>query len=211
MPSGHHHQAAKGQGASLQQSSGGSMLDATIHTPTYDAVHAAPAHPEKTMFLTRLNANLCRFCMFVAVAALFGIVSVVIWQVFGRYVLNDTPTWAESVALILVIYVTMFGAAAGVRDAGHIGMESILVLLPEKLREKFEIVIHLLVASFGVMMVWYGSVLGKSVMNYKIPTLGVSEGINYLAVIVAGVLIVLFCIEHIIAIFTGKEVEPSWH
>ena len=54
------------------------------------------------------------------------------WQVFGRYVLNDTPVWAESTALLLVIWVTMLGAAAGVRDAGHIGMESLVVLLPER-------------------------------------------------------------------------------
>jgi TRAP-type C4-dicarboxylate transport system permease small subunit len=43
-------------------------------------------------------------------------------QVFGRYVLNDTPSWAESTALVLVLYVTMFGAAVGVRDAGISGL-----------------------------------------------------------------------------------------
>ncbi|WP_089397469.1 TRAP transporter small permease [Noviherbaspirillum humi] len=163
------------------------------------------------MALTRINALLSRLCMFTAVAALFGIILVVLWQVFGRYVLNDTPTWAESTALVLVIYVTMFGAAAGVRDAGHIGMESILILLPEKLRSKFEILIHCLVGLFGGLMVWYGAVLGYSVKNYKIPTLGLPESVNYTAVVIAGALIISFCIEHIIAIFTGKEVEPSWH
>ena len=163
------------------------------------------------MSLSRMNAALCRAAMITAVLGLFGIVFVVMWQVFGRYVMNDTPTWAEGAALVLVIYVTMLGAAACVRDAGHIGMESILVLLPEKLREKFEIVIHVVVGCFGAMMVWYGTLLGKSVMNYKIPSLGISEGINYVAVVVAGALIILFCIEHIIAIVTGKEVIPSWH
>jgi TRAP-type C4-dicarboxylate transport system permease small subunit len=182
------------------------MLDAAIKA---DA--APPVEQDKIMFLTKFNAALCRAAMIAAVLGLFGIVFVVVWQVFGRYVLNDTPTWAEGAALVLVIYVTMLGAAAGVRDAGHIGMESILVLLPESLRQKFEIVIHFLVGCFGAMMVWYGSVLGKSVMNYNIPSLHISEGINYVAVVVAGALIILFCIEHIIAILTGKEVIPSWH
>jgi TRAP-type C4-dicarboxylate transport system permease small subunit len=171
----------------------------------------APVEEEKVMFLSRFNAVLCRATMIAAVVALFGLVFIVVWQVVGRYVLNDTPTWAEGGALVLVIYITMLGAAAGVRDAGHIGMESILILLPEKIREKFEILIHLLVASFGVMMVWFGALLGRSVMNYKIPSLGISEGINYVAVVIAGALIILFCIEHIIAILTGKEVIPSWH
>ena len=43
------------------------------------------------------------------------------------------------------IWVTMFGAAVGVRDAGHIGMESLLVLVPERMRLKLELVIHVLV------------------------------------------------------------------
>ena len=77
---------------------------------------------------TRFNAALAKFCMIVAVAGLLVIVVCVLIQVFGRYVLNDTPTWAEALALVLVLYVTMFGAAVGVRDAGHIGMESLLVL-----------------------------------------------------------------------------------
>ena len=62
---------------------------------------------------------------------------------FGRYVLNDTPTWAESLALVLVLYVTMLGAAVGVRDAGHIGLESLLVAgARRRCRLKLELVIH---------------------------------------------------------------------
>ena len=70
--------------------------------------------------LTRFNAALAKFCMVVAVIGLCTIVVCVLLQVFGRYVLNDTPTWAEALALVLVLWVTMFGAAVGVRDAGHI-------------------------------------------------------------------------------------------
>ena len=62
--------------------------------------------------------------MYLSVAGLLVIVAVVFYQVFGRYVLNDTPTWAENLALVLILYVTHdLGAAVGVRDAGHIGME----------------------------------------------------------------------------------------
>ena len=49
------------------------------------------------------------------------------WQVIGRYIFNDTPTWAEALALLLVLFVTAFGLAVGVRDAGHIGLESMVV------------------------------------------------------------------------------------
>ena len=157
------------------------------------------------------NATVSRWCMYAAVAGLAGIVMTVAWQVFGRYVLNDTPTWAESTALVLILYVTMLGAAVGVRDAGHIGLDSLLVLAPEGLRLKLEMVIHLLVGGFGAIMAWNGAILAESVMGYKIPTLGLPEGINHLPSVIAGVLIMLFSLEHIVALLRGEDVEPSWY
>jgi TRAP-type C4-dicarboxylate transport system permease small subunit len=133
------------------------------------------------------------------------------WLVFGRYVLNDTPTWAEALALLLVLFVTAFGLAVGVRDAGHIGLESLLVLAPEKLRLKMELLIHALVLTFGAVMAWYCLELARSVADYKIPTLGVSEAFKYAPPALAGLLVALFSIEHIIALVRGTEVEPAWH
>jgi TRAP-type C4-dicarboxylate transport system permease small subunit len=161
--------------------------------------------------LTRFCAATARLCLMAAVAGLVAVVAAVIVQVFGRYVLNDTPTWAEALAMILVLYVTMLGAAVGVRDAGHIGMESLLVLVPEQVRLKIELVIHVLVAAFGAMMAWNGGYLAWSVHDYKVPTLGISEGLNYLPMTIAGVLILLFSVEHIIAQLRGEEVVPAWH
>ncbi len=161
--------------------------------------------------LTRFNAALAKFCMIVAVIGLNTIVVCVLVQVFGRYVLNDTPTWAEALALVLVLWVTMFGAAVGVRDAGHIGMESLLVWVSEEKRRWLEMLIHLLSGLFGAMMAWQGTVLAESVMGYKIPTLGIPEGFNHLPVAVAGVMIVLFSIEHIIALIKREDVVPSWY
>ena len=77
------------------------------------------------------------------------IVAIVFYQVFGRYVLNSSPTWAENLALVLILYVTLIAAAVGVRDAGHIGMESLLVLLPDRLRDRIELVIHVCILIFG--------------------------------------------------------------
>ncbi len=161
--------------------------------------------------LTRVNAALARGCMYFAVAGLLLIVLTVAWQVFGRYVLNRPPTWAESLALLLILYVTLLAAAVGVRDAGHIGMESLLILAPPRLRVRIERLIHALVAAFGAAMAWNGTVLGLSVAGYKISGLGLSEGLRYVPLVLSGALIVLFSIEHIIASLQDREVEPAWH
>jgi TRAP-type transport system small permease protein len=160
---------------------------------------------------TRVNAALARLGMYACVAGLLAIVAVVSWQVFGRYVLNSSPTWAENLALVLILYVTLIGAAVGVRDAGHIGMDSILVLAPDKLRNRVEIVIHALVAIFGAAMAYNGYVLGESVAPYKLPNINLSEAVRYVPLVISGALVVLFSIEHLIALMRGMEVEPAWH
>jgi len=160
---------------------------------------------------TRFCAVLARLCLKVGVAGLVLLIAAVLYQVIGRYVFNDTPTWAESGAVLLVLYVTMLGMAVGVRDAGHIGLESLLVLAPEAVRLKMELLIHALVLGFGLVMAYNCALLAQSVWDYKIPTLGLSEAFKYAPPAMAGVLIALFSLEHIIALLRGEEVEPSWH
>jgi TRAP-type C4-dicarboxylate transport system permease small subunit len=171
------------------------------------AVEPVPVAP----LYTRFCAALARFCLQLGVAGMSLLVVAVVYQVVGRYIFNDTPTWAESGAVLLVLYVTMLGMAVGVRDAGHIGLESMLVLAPEKVRLVMERLIHGLVMLFGVVMAWNCGVLAESVWAYKIPTLGISEAFKYIPPALAGVLVALFSLEHLIALARGEEVEPSWH
>lgn len=172
---------------------------------------ADPHEPPLTGVLTSINAPIARLGMILSVAGLLVIVAIVFWQVFGRYVLNSSPTWTESLALVLVLYVTLIGAAVGVRDAGHIGMESLLVLVPDTIRNRIELLIHVLVMGFGAAMIWNGFVLGSSVASYKIPNLGLPEFVRYVPLVLSGVLVISFSVEHVMALVQGKEVVPSWH
>ena len=161
---------------------------------------------------------LSRFCAAIARASLqLGVIGLVlmlvavIYQVFGRYVLNSTPTWAESLSLLLVLYVTMLGCAVGVRDAGHIGMEFLSGWIPSSWHLPLSVLIHLLTLLFGALMAWNCVEMFISVRDYLIPTLGISEAWRYVPMVSAGLLIMLFSIEHILALLRGEEVKPAWH
>lgn len=171
---------------------------------------AVQVRPMKGWF-TSLNAALARISMVFAIAGLVVLIGVVFYQVFGRYVLNSSPTWTENLAIVLVLYVTMLGAAVGVRDAGHISLESLLVMLSARARHALEVFIYAAVGLFGVAMAYNGWVLGWSVAAYSMPNLHVTEAVRYIPLVIAGALIPLFCIEHIVAIIRGEEVTPSWN
>jgi TRAP-type C4-dicarboxylate transport system permease small subunit len=172
-----------------------------------------PTHdrPPATHWYSRLCGALSKASLILAIFGLVGIIVSVQVQVVGRYVFNDTPTWAEALALQLVLYVTALGVAVGVRDAGHIGLESLVSLLPEGLRLKIEILIHALVALFGGIMVQSGLLWTRLKWDELDPMLQMPVGIDYLSLVIAGVLIVMFSIEHIVALLRHEEVVPSWY
>ena len=148
---------------------------------------------------TKFCAALSKLSLVLGVVGLIAVILCVQYQVIGRYIFNDTPTWAEALSMLLVLFVTAFGLAVGVRDAGHIGLESMVALLPDRWRHRVELLIHALVGLFGFLMAQGGWMWASAKWGEKKPMLPVPDGIDYVPVVIAGVLIVLFSIEHIIA------------
>ena len=70
----------------------------------------------------------------VASIGLLLMTAIIVVQVFSRYVLNDSPVWAEQAALLLMIWYVFIAAAAGVREGFHIRIAVIAESLPEVLQ-----------------------------------------------------------------------------
>jgi TRAP-type transport system small permease protein len=158
---------------------------------------------------TTLCAALSRWSLRAAVLGLVLLVACVQWQVLGRYLFNDSPTWTEPVALLLVLYITSLAVAVGVRDAGHLGMESLVALLPRSAQRVAEALIHLCVIAFAVLMAAAGWEWLTLKWSEPKPLLGVPEGLDFLPLVIAGVLIVLFCIEHLLALWRNETVTEA--
>jgi TRAP-type C4-dicarboxylate transport system permease small subunit len=158
---------------------------------------------------TTLCAALSRWSLRAAVLGLMLLVACVQWQVLGRYLFNDSPTWTEPVALLLVLYITSLAVAVGVRDAGHLGMESLVALLPRSAQRVAEALIHLCVIAFAVLMAAAGWEWLTLKWSEPKPLLGVPEGLDFLPLVIAGVLIVLFCIEHLLALWRNETVTEA--
>lgn len=149
--------------------------------------------------------------MFLACACLVGLLGVVVYGVVLRYVFNNAPPYVEQVALLLVVSVAMFGASAGVRDAGHIGLDSLVKVLPPRVQFGCKFIVHLLVIVFAIALLIGGALMAASTHASTIPTLGLSEAVRYVPVLMSGVLITSFSIEHLMAQIGGTKVIPSWH
>lgn len=49
-------------------------------------------------------------------------VGVVVYVVFGRFILNNTPKWGEEIALLAMVYLSLFSAALAMEEDAHIRM-----------------------------------------------------------------------------------------
>lgn len=159
----------------------------------------------------RFQARLSRICLKFAVVGLIIILMAVLYQIWGRYVMNDSPTWTEILALVVVLYVTCLAAAVGVRDGRHIGMESFLLFAPPKVRLCADIVVYLGMIVFGAFMSYGGEILASEMWEYVNPGLPISQGWSYVPLAIGGLLIICFAVERIIARILNLEVVPSWH
>lgn len=137
----------------------------------------------------------------------------VFWSVFGRYILNDTPTWTEPAVLLLMSWFILLGSAAGVRERGHIGFEIGLAMSPAPLRFALKLVTEVLLVGFGLAMTVYGIQLAAGTWSAMTPMLGISQGWDYVPVAAGGALITLFSVERLLMVLTGTDetAEPLGH
>jgi len=145
--------------------------------------------------------------LFSQITSIFTGVAIVVmtvifgWLVFGRYVLNATPTWVEQVSLLLVVYIGFLGASVGVHKKTHLGVSVFREISPKPVRRFFDFLSHIILTGFGLLMTVYGYKLTMFKWTAEIPLIHVSEGIRSLPIMLSGALIFLYSIGHLIHFF----------
>lgn len=130
------------------------------------------------------------------------------WQVFGRYVLNSTPSWSEQAALALMIWYVSLAAAAGVRQGFHIRIVALEEALPAGARKGMQIVSHTIVGLCGAAMLVWGGELVIRTWSHAVPSLGIPRGLVYLGLPISGALMALFALEQVLEKF-GLSAEAA--
>ena len=125
----------------------------------------------------------------------------------GRYLLNDSPQWSESLAMLVLLYFTCLGTAVGVREKFHLGIVFLVERLPTRTRMVVLIVGHALVAALGILMCFSGADLARFTASHVIPTLNVSRAAAYIPFIISGLLIFLFSLEHMVSSLLRDQKE----
>lgn len=169
-------------------------------------------HRAEPAFLEWMDAildGIANFCRLLTGVSLVFLTTIFGWLVFGRYVLNATPTWVEQVALLLVMVIAFIGAAVGVHDNTHISVSVLRSAVPPKVRLILVAVSDILMIGFGVLMIRYGAELTAFKWGSQIPLIQMPEGLRSLPLTICGGLIVLFTLGHIVRFLTGNDMRTD--
>ncbi|MGL4637923.1 MAG: TRAP transporter small permease [Beijerinckiaceae bacterium] len=155
--------------------------------------------------LARILAPVSLAALWIASLGLVLMTLFVAWQVFGRYVLNDTPSWTEPGSLLLMSWFILLGGAVGVRENDHLGFEIGLHYASKPLRLMMRITTHVLIIVFGIAMTIYGWQLTAATWRAKMAGINLPQGMDYLPLVGGGVLISLFAFEKLVNLFVPAD------
>jgi TRAP-type C4-dicarboxylate transport system permease small subunit len=121
----------------------------------------------------------------------------VLWQVFTRFILKNPSTWTEELAVFMLIWVSLLGAAVALGRGAHLGIDYFVGKLPEKIRLVTEVFVFLCIAlfSFTVMILGGIELVTETLRLEQIsPAINVKVGYVYLAVPISGFFLVLYSV-----------------
>lgn len=150
--------------------------------------------------------GLASLALGLAGAALVAMALVQAWQVFARYVLNDSPGWTEPLALLLMSFAVMFGAAVAVRRETHFAFQSFRDAAPGPMRWLLKSISRLIAAASGAGLMALGGVLMVDEWPVAMAGAPLPSGLKFAGLCIGGALILLFAVERLL---TGDYRAPD--
>lgn len=109
------------------------------------------------------------------------LVASLVWQVFGRYALDDAPSWSEELARFLMVWISMLGSAVVMREHGHINVSVLVDSLPLRARAVLLAVRDAVVLGTVYVLFSYGINLSGLLKGQLSPAFEVSMALPYAA------------------------------
>lgn len=121
----------------------------------------------------------------------------VLWQVFTRFILNDPSTWTEELAVFMLIWVSLLGAAVALNRGAHLGIDYFVGKLPPRTRIATEVLVFLCISAFSLLVMVGGGtglVVSTLQLGQQSPALQVKVGYVYLAIPISGFFLTLYAV-----------------
>ena len=150
--------------------------------------------------MEKLYHTINRIIEFILVIIFSLLVLDVLWQVFGRYVLNQSFSFTEEFARFALIWLSILGAAYLNGKREHLSMDYLLLKMsPEKLKKRMQVIeVLMFVFALIVMVIGGGNLVYTTLyLGQLSPAMNWSVGYVYSIIPISGFLIMFYSIYNI--------------
>jgi TRAP-type C4-dicarboxylate transport system permease small subunit len=112
--------------------------------------------------------------------------------VFSRYVLAMTFTWYDEIARGCFVWLTLLGAAVGVKRHAHFRLHLVVDRLPQRLQKAVPVLLPLVIMAFAAVLIQQGLVFLELGRIQQTPVMGLPKTWIYVAVPISGALMILY-------------------
>jgi len=105
--------------------------------------------------MTALKNTLQWLLEWVTILLMIGLTTIVVIAVIAR-LMGESFSWYDEVAAIGLAWVTYYGAALAALKRRHIGFDSVLLAMPQKVRVAVAMIGELVILAFFILLAWAG-------------------------------------------------------
>jgi TRAP-type C4-dicarboxylate transport system permease small subunit len=130
-------------------------------------------------------------------------------QVILRYVFNSALSWSEELVRFVFVWATFLGAAIGVKEHIHIGVDAVVNLLPASLRRGADTIVYLIILAFGVVMIAAGMPVVSMTHSQLSPALEMPMSYVYIAIPFAGLLTMIYALVELARVWKNRKAREE--
>jgi TRAP-type C4-dicarboxylate transport system permease small subunit len=121
-----------------------------------------------------------------------------IWQVLARYVFGQASAQTEELMRYSIIWSSVIGGAYVYGENGHLAITFFANKMSQTVAKFIGIFIHFAILLFSAIVLIYGGyqIVSQTMIQLS-PGTGIPIGYVYLALPIAGVMFILYAIQHI--------------
>jgi len=130
-------------------------------------------------------------------------------SVFTRYITGQAIYWAEEVGTFGLVWITMIGAAIGVKKKIHFTMPTFIDRFSPNMRTTIDLINYALIIAFGIVLLITGIDITRESWSMYSPALEVNLAVINSAAIVCGCLILIYGIRQFVDIVKTGSATSS--
>lgn len=133
----------------------------------------------------------------------------VAYNVFMRFVINQSVGWADELSRFIFIWISFLGAVLAYKNDEHVGLGFVVdKIRSPRIRRIIGVFQQSLILLLLLFLTYYGYTASTTVMNVS-PALAIPMSWVYLIVPLCGFLMCLLGVAKLIALFSGADIDTN--